>query len=50
MMKTFTVKYISTEDDDVCSVWVYADTASEAVDKVKMEYWDVGMIAVVREV
>jgi len=48
-MKTFVVKYISKEDDDVCSVWTYADTPAEAVEKIKREYWDVEMIACVFE-
>jgi len=48
-MKTFVIKYISTEDDDVCSVWTNAETREEAVEKIKRENWDVGMIACVEE-
>lgn len=37
----WSVRYISSTDEDVCSVWVYADTKSEAINEVRSEYHDI---------
>lgn len=40
----WSVRYISSFDDDVCSVWVFADSKSEAINEVLSEYHDVKSI------
>lgn len=37
----WSVRYISRYDDDVCSVWVYANSKSEAIREARNEYHDI---------
>ena len=38
------VKYISTDDDDVASVWVYAENREEAIENAEEDNSDIGEI------
>lgn len=40
-MKKYKVIYISTTDNDCCSVSVNANDTEDAEDRVRDEYWDV---------
>lgn len=40
-MKKYKVIYISTTDNDCCSVLVNANDTEDAEDRVRDEYWDV---------
>ena len=35
------VTYISSTDNDCCTVWTEASSKEAAIDDVKNEYWDV---------
>lgn len=39
-MKKFYVDYIDT-DDDLCHIWVEANSKEEAIREAKREYWDI---------
>jgi ADP-ribose pyrophosphatase YjhB (NUDIX family) len=38
------IKYVSTDDDDVASVWVYAESREEAIENAEEDNWDIGEI------
>ena len=38
------VKYISTDDNDVASVWVIAKNREDAIEQAKEDNWDIGEI------
>jgi len=38
------VKYISTDDNDVASVWVIAENREDAIEQAKEDNWDIGEI------
>ena len=40
-MKTYYITYISSTDNDCCTVWTNARSKEEAIDYVKGEYWDI---------
>lgn len=40
----YKVTYISSNDDDCCSVHISASSPEDAMDKVTEEFWDVGEI------
>lgn len=40
----YKVIYISTNDDDCCSVWTEASSPQEAKENILYEYWDAGEI------
>jgi cytidylate kinase len=39
-MKKFYVDYIDT-NDDLCHIWVEANSKEEAIREAKREYWDI---------
>lgn len=39
-MKKFYVDYIDS-DDDLCHIWVEANSKEEAIREAKREYWDI---------
>lgn len=43
-MKTWYITYISSSDNDCCTVWTKANSKQDAIDYVKSEYWDVKKI------
>lgn len=45
--KKWKVSYLD-KNDDLTNVWVYADSKEDAIDEVRLEYWDVEEIIVVR--
>lgn len=50
-MKQFKVVYVPTHDsDDVCSVWVYADSREDAKKVARSEHWDISSIISVNEI
>lgn len=42
-MKKFYIDYICT-DDDLCHIWVEANSKEEAIRSAKREYWDIKSI------
>lgn len=46
-MKKYFIDYIAN-DDDLCHVWIEADSKLDAINKVKAEYWDIKEIIDVR--
>lgn len=46
-LKKYKVTYISTSDDDICNVWVEAESKSEAEREVRGEYHDIDKILMV---
>lgn len=40
----YIIKYISTLDNDVCSVWLHANSVNDAQTKALREYWDIAEI------
>lgn len=48
-MKRYKITYISSTDDDCCSVWTEADSPSEAKQNILSEYWDVKEIIICSE-
>ena len=40
----YIIKYISSLDDDVCSVWLHANSVNDAQSKALREYWDIAEI------
>lgn len=49
-MKKYKVTYISSTDDDCCSVWTIANSPEEAKRNVKREYWDIKEIVICNEI
>lgn len=44
----YIVKYI-TQDNDLCSVWVYADNEEDAEEQAYSEHWDIKEIINIKE-
>lgn len=42
-MKKFYIDYTCT-DDDLCHIWVEANSKEEAIREAKREYWDIKSI------
>jgi hypothetical protein len=42
--QTWTIRYISSEDNDAAAVWVYGRNKDEAIENAKDEYWDIDEI------
>lgn len=40
-MNKYIITYISKGDDDVCKVWVHANSKDEAKREALSEYWDI---------
>lgn len=49
-MKKYKITYISSTDDDSCSVWTTANSAEEAKQNIKREYWDIKEIIMCSEI
>lgn len=49
-MAKFEITYESKTDNDSVTVWTTADYASEAIDNVLDDYWDVRKILNVRQI
>lgn len=45
----YKITYISSNDDDCCSVWTEASSPEEAKSYVRSEYWDIKEIIEVRK-
>lgn len=43
-MKQWKVQYISTNDGDCCSVWVWAEDEIQAKEEARREFWDIDRI------
>lgn len=49
-MSKYIITYISKGDNDVCKVWVHANSKDEAKKEVLNEYWDIKkIISIVKE-
>lgn len=49
-MAKFEITYKSKTDNDSVTVWTTADYASEAIDNVLDDYWDVCEILYVKQI
>lgn len=48
-MDKYYVTYISSTDDDCCTIWVNANSVAEAKSEARSEYWDIKEIINVRK-
>lgn len=47
-MRTYIIKYIN-HDDDLCTVWLQAESSEDARNKVRADYHDIKDLLMVKE-